>query len=317
MNIERLPSGSYRIRQTYKGKRYYVTFDHKPTQKEIMQEISKIVENRINEDSKTFKRAAELYIESKGSVLSVSTIKGYKSMLYNLPESFLGTMLKDIDTFTVQELISTLQGKGRSPKYIRNINGFITPVLSMFCPSTSINVTLPRKTKKETYNPTDEDIKKILKASKGSPYECNLYLAAYGLRRSEAAAVTSKDLKGNKLSINKAKVLNSQNEWVIKNSNKTDESTREIYVSDYVAKMIKKDNIYRDDPHKMLDYLYSLQNELGIPRFTLHTMRHYFASKMSLITDEATVLKLGGWKSDHVMKSVYRYAMNDQVEQAK
>ena len=32
---------------------------------------------------------------------------------------------------------------------------------------------------------------------------------------------------------------------------------------------------------------------------------------------EADILKLGGWKSDHVMKSVYRHSMMDKEEKAK
>ena len=36
MTIEKLKSGSYRIVQMHEGKRYRVTIDHKPTQKEAM-----------------------------------------------------------------------------------------------------------------------------------------------------------------------------------------------------------------------------------------------------------------------------------------
>jgi hypothetical protein len=38
---------------------------------------------------------------------------------------------------------------------------------------------------------------------------------------------------------------------------------------------------------------------------------------MSTITDEATVLELGGWKTDYVFKRNYRYALPDNVEKAK
>lgn len=36
MKIEKLPSGSYRIRKMYKGKTYAVITDYKPTQKEAI-----------------------------------------------------------------------------------------------------------------------------------------------------------------------------------------------------------------------------------------------------------------------------------------
>ena len=37
MKIEKLPSGSYRIRKMYKGITYTVVTDYKPTQKEALQ----------------------------------------------------------------------------------------------------------------------------------------------------------------------------------------------------------------------------------------------------------------------------------------
>ena len=40
MKIEKLPSGSYRIRKMYKGQMYTVVFDEKPTQKEAMQAMA-------------------------------------------------------------------------------------------------------------------------------------------------------------------------------------------------------------------------------------------------------------------------------------
>ena len=40
MKIEKLPSGSYRIRKMYKGQMYTVVFNEKPTQKEAMQAMA-------------------------------------------------------------------------------------------------------------------------------------------------------------------------------------------------------------------------------------------------------------------------------------
>ena len=34
--IEKLPSGSYRVRKMYKGKKVSMTFDKKPTESDIM-----------------------------------------------------------------------------------------------------------------------------------------------------------------------------------------------------------------------------------------------------------------------------------------
>lgn len=56
----------------------------------------------------------------------------------------------------------------------------------------------------------------------------------------------------------------------------------------------------------------------NISNFPLHKLRHYFASRMSeLGVPEADILEMGGWETDHVMKSVYRHSMMDREEQAK
>ena len=41
MKIEKVPSGSYRVRKMYKGKMYTVIFEGKPTQKQAMLEMAK------------------------------------------------------------------------------------------------------------------------------------------------------------------------------------------------------------------------------------------------------------------------------------
>ncbi len=61
-----------------------------------------------------------------------------------------------------------------------------------------------------------------------------------------------------------------------------------------------------------------MERELGIPRFPLHKLQHYFASQMSALgVPEADILKMGGWETDHVMKSVYRHSMMEKEEAAK
>ena len=81
MKIEKLPSGSYRIRKMYKGKTYTVVFDYKPTQKEAMQAMAAELD-RVKEkhDSMTFQAAADKYIDSKRNIISPSTIRGYKGI---------------------------------------------------------------------------------------------------------------------------------------------------------------------------------------------------------------------------------------------
>lgn len=60
-------------------------------------------------------------------------------------------------------------------------------------------------------------------------------------------------------------------------------------------------------------WLYKKQKELNIPRFSLHKLRHYYASvSHSLGVPDVYIMQAGGWKSDNVLKTVYRHALNDK-----
>ena len=96
MKIEKLPSGSYRIRKMYKGQMYTVVFDEKPTQKEAMQAMDVIMSGNAAELDKikskkyhlTFAEAAQQYTEIKEHVLSPKTVKEYLEIPNRLTDNF-------------------------------------------------------------------------------------------------------------------------------------------------------------------------------------------------------------------------------------
>lgn len=59
MTIEKLPSGSYRIRQTHNGKRYSVTVDTKPTQAQALQIIAQTFSFEEKKSNMSFNEAAK------------------------------------------------------------------------------------------------------------------------------------------------------------------------------------------------------------------------------------------------------------------
>lgn len=318
MKIEKLPSGSYRVRKMYRGKTYTVVFKNRPTQKEALNAIASEL-NKIQEkhENLTFQCAAEKYIESKRNILSPSTIRGYTGILRRIPDTFLKENVHDITALDLQNEINRIS-KIYSPKTVRNYHGFISAVLGVFCPNLKLNTTLPQKLKNEPYTPSREDVKKILEAAKDTEYEIPIILACYGLRRSEICALTPDDIAGDVVRINKAKVPNEKKEWVTKTT-KTVSSTREIIIPACIASKIQeKGYVYSGNPDSISRYLYRTETELQIPHFSLHKLRHYFASQMSALDiPDADILKMGGWETDHVMKSVYRHSMMDKEEKAK
>lgn len=138
------------------------------------------------------------------------------------------------------------------------------------------------------------------------------------MRRSEICALTPEDIDGDVVRIDKAKVLNEKKEWVIKTT-KTVHSTRNIIIPPELAEKIREQGyVYKGHPNSISRYLEKVEQDLGIPHFSLHKLRHYFASEMSALgVPEADILRMGGWETDHVMKSVYRHSMMEKDENAK
>ena len=318
MKIEKRASGSYRVRKMYKGQMYTVSFDHKPTQKEAMlamaDELQKV---QTKHESMDFRTAAEKYIESKRNVLSPSTIMGYKSIIRQIPDSFMKKNIYDITAMDVQTEINGI-AKKCSPKTARNNHSFISAVLGGFFPNLKLTTTLPQKVKHEPYIPSDEDVKRILECAKDTEYEIPIILACYGMRRSEICALKPDDIDEDIVHISKAMVPDENRNWVIK-STKTTSSTRDIIIPMEIADKIRtRGYIYKGYPNCITNYLKRTERALGIPQFSLHKLRHYFASKMSALNiPEADIMRMGGWETDHVMKSVYRHSMMDKQEQAK
>ena len=311
MTIEKLPSGNYRIVEMRNGKRIRITLDHKPTKSEAKELIEKKIGSYCNPNS--FEYAADVYIKTKENVLSPATIRGYRSIINNMDESFRKLPLDKMSLQVLQTYINNYSAN-HSPKSVRNLNGFVIAVLK-YNGSDVQSPRLPQKEKKPVYIPTEEDVRRILQEFKGHRYEAFIILATMGLRRSEICALTPDDLKGNVLTINKALVQNENKEWVIK-STKTTESTRTIVIPDSVVDLLNERGFYEGNPENLYFNLRRAQKRLGIPLFPLHKLRHFFASYMhDLGYSDKQIQEFGGWKTDEVMKTVYQHAMEmDKVK---
>ena len=319
--IEKLNSGNYRISKMYKGKRYRMILERRPSKSEADRLLWSIIEENPEKGPyQEFQTAAENYIKSKDAVLSPSTINNYYSIIRNMPESFKICPISAISQQDIQICVNEY-AKHHSAKSVRNMNGFISSVMKSVKPNFSSNVTLPQKEPKDFYVPEDSDIKKILDYSAGTRYEVPLWLATYGLRRSEIGALLTSDLsEDNIITVNKAKVLDKNRQWVIKTT-KTVQSIRKFKILDEVADLIRvlpDGPIYSGSLGQLNEYLQATQKKLGIPKFNLHLMRHYFASTAREIMPDSYVEKLGGWKpGSEIMKKVYDYQKDKQSQQAQ
>ena len=163
MTIEKLPSGSYRIKQMYKGKRYSITVDHKPTQKEATILMAERMQDIVSGKTAALSKCIEDYIDSKHNVLSPSTIKGYVAVTRNSPQWFLDMNVYDITQYDIQRAINEYS-TNHSPKSVRNFHALMISAIKMFRPNISFNTTLPQKDAKETTVPNHDDIIRLLDA---------------------------------------------------------------------------------------------------------------------------------------------------------
>lgn len=313
--MERLPSGSYRVRKQINGTRHTFTFDHKPTKREIEEAIANLP---TSNNTNSFCSCAEDYIRIKESVLSPSTIRGYSRILKHLPSWFLDKKINSITTVDVQKVIGEL-AKDFSPKTIRNKHGFISAVLGLYRADLVLHTQLPQRIKKTPYMPTEMDIRRLLEYAKGTDYEIAIFLGCHGLRRSEMAALTMDkiDFKTGTITIDSALVEDNDNNLVRKTT-KTESSTRIIPVSPYLLELIQERGLYSKYIGGVNQWMRRTQEKYDIPKFSFHKLRYYFASHTSAMLPEADVLKLGGWETPYVMKSVYRQstAKEEQMKNA-
>jgi len=312
MNIEKRGS-TYRVRMMIDGRRYSVTLDHKPTEKESYNLIMKKVDTDTGIKG-TFNYFCKEYIAVKENVLSPRTVREYINTVKYIPEWFLGLNLGEIKASDVQRCVNEIS-VGRSPKTVRNYHGFIAGVIGMYRPDFVLNTTLPQRKKQDNYIPTAEDVKRILELA-NDENRIFLKLACMGLRRSEICALSVADLdENNILHINKALVLDKDNNFVVK-STKTTASTRDVPIPKDLADEIRKQGfVYRQSPNNVIKWLNRTQDQLGIPRFALHKLRHFFASTLAEKNVPAkTIMSLGGWETDAVMKTVYQHNMKKEEE---
>lgn len=316
MHIEKLPSGSYRATVMEKGKRYRKTFDHKPTQKEILQALSEEMEENSQKIGITFAEAAKRYIDMKRNVLSPNTVREYSSTCTRLSSWFTEMKIDDITQIEINKQINELS-KCKNPKTVRNYHGFISAILGTFKPNMKIYTTLPQKRKIEPYIPSDKDIKAILKEVEETEFYIPIILACYGMRRGEICALEISDIDGDVVHINKSMAYDENKKWVVK-STKTTESERDIIIPSNIAALIKNQGyVYKGHPNSITCKMAKIEDKLELPHFSIHKLRHYFASKMLTITDSKTVQKLGGWQTDNVMKTIYAHSLKEEQEKAK
>lgn len=315
---KKLPSGRWRaLVYDYtdgNGKRHYKSFTADAKKEAEYTALEYITGKKKNIADMTISEAIGGYITAKSSVLSPSTEKAYRSLQRSRYAKIDDIPLKDVTSPTIQLWLSTISTEV-APKTAKNAYGLLSASLEMFAPDLSIHVTLPQAKKPDLYCPTTEDVLTLLDICRGTELELAILLAAYGpMRRGEICALESSDIVGNSITVRKSMVKKPDNTWVIKQP-KTYSGYRTISFPQFVIDKIPdtKGRIFQSNPSQISDAFFHVLKKSGLPHFRFHDLRHYAASIMHAQgMPDQYIIDRGGWRTDTVMKTIYRTTLDDE-----
>lgn len=316
---KKLPSGSWRV-QVFShtdadGKRHYESFTAS-TKKEAEYKAAEFLMNRDRRKDVnrwTLGEAMDTYIDSKRAILSPATIQGYEKIrrcnfqsLMDMPlRRITETMLQD----AVQGEMRRDNGRGgqQSAKSIKNAYGLVSSVLARYLPGQVFRVDLPKTQRRIRSLPEPGD---IWQAVKGDKIELAVLLAMWlSLTESEMRGLTkSKSIDGDFLTVREVVVVvNGQD--VRKPLGKTDTRIRRHRMPPYIRQMVEAvegDIIVPYSPSVLLKGLRRCLRASGVQEITFHDLRHISASVMAVLhVPDKYAQERGGWKTDHIMKTVY------------
>lgn len=273
-----------------------------------------IIKDIQHPESITAGQAFDRYIESKDSVLSPSTIAGYKRQRKNCLQGIMSIKLEKLTQEMIQKEINKMS-KDHSPKYVRNAHGLLSAVLAEYLPGMILKTTMPQKVRYDYAIPSDEDIDKIIEVIKGTDVELPVMLSLWlGMRMSEVRGIRWDAISGNVLHIKEA-IVDIEKGSVTKGT-KTFSSDRKIMIPEYIMVLIEqqpKNGTYVIDKtaQAISKKFYRLCEKAGIEtHYRYHDLRHANASVMlALNVPDKYAMKRGGWATNNTIKSVYQHTM--------
>lgn len=317
---KQLPSGKWHVQVMVQGQRMGKTF----RTKEEASYWAAGIKTRCREAEKsprdmTVGELLDRYIMSKDSVLSPSTIAGYKRIRRNWTKSFTQIRLADLTQERVQRQIN-LMAKTKSPKSIRNAHGLLTAALAEFWPEKVLRTTLPQKRRYEAAIPSQKDIVCLAAAAEGRPIELPFLLAVWmGLRVSEIRGLTWDCIEGDMLHIKQA-VVDGEHGPEIKGT-KTYSGDRWIRIPSRIQALIERQP--RQDAfivHMSGQAIYKAFSRLceksGVQHYRFHDLRHMQASVMlALGIPDKYAMERMGHTSTNMLRTVYQHTMQETREQ--
>ena len=318
MKVEQLPSGNYRARVSIKRPDgTYTTKSVTAATKTEVRRLASLIKDDTPAGDLLVVEACERFLNARE--LSPTTERGYRSTLaqYIEKDRIAAMKLSALKTSTVQEWIARMP-KGMSPKTKKNHLGFLTAVVGYFMEDKRFRVKIRGTAPKELYTPTSQDIKAVLEVA-DPVLERAIRLGMFGLRRGEICALEASDVDRKRcmVRISKALAKGPDNGWVVKEP-KTKSSIRWVQLPQELIDLLpKKGRVVPASPDVITLRFVKAVERAGVPHFRFHDLRAFFASisvSSAIGASELTVQKMGGWKTNNVLKMHYERSISDQQQ---
>ena len=315
----KLPSGKYRTQILIdNSRRKYKSFiGSTPEEANMKAELWRLSHLKDREGNLSLYNAAQTFLADSGPALSPYTVRGYTSTLKTLRKDhteFSRKALNDIKKADLQHVYNRMLAAGKSPKTIKNYNGFISSVFAYY------DIPLPKAKLPEVRRPdlnipTEEALSRLLRAVEGTRLEIPIKLGLRGLRRGEICAIRASDLDGNVLHIQRA-VTEKDGKWSMK-APKTPGSDRFVPLPPDLADSIRQNGKATDMNPQQISLAFRRlvrRKDLGLPHFRFHDLRHAFVSLAHANNiPDSYIMSMGGWSTSSTMQRVYRHSLEDHV----
>lgn len=315
----KLPSGAWNIQVMVDGKRKSITAG---TEKECLAlalQYKAGLKDAEDPARMNLGDCIDKYIESR-TLLSPSTIRGYKSVRNHRFQRYMQTPIRRIDKAFAQRMVNE-EAKEVSVKTLRNSWGLVTSSLAE--EGIHLDIVLPAKERTERPYLDFEQIGIFLHAIDGKDFSVAAMLALMGLRRSEIFAVTWKDvdLKHRTITVSGAYVA-SEDGFVYKKSNKTASSSRVVPIlipqlyDELCAVENKEGKLVNTFPDTLRKQIQRTCKREGLgDNIGCHSLRHSFASICyHLKVSEHTCARWGGWSDLQTMNNIYTHLAAKDLE---
>lgn len=275
----------------------------------------------------TVEHFVDLYLETcRATGLSPSTLLGYRRIADRAYTPFKNITIDALTLDAVQQYINQQALRGLSPKSIRNEISILSCALRNVRPDLRFDqIRLPRRKRLEMQIPTNEQVARMLEASKGTLLYIPLLLAAMcGLRRSEICALTwpDVDLKRRTIHIHAAEVKNEDGGFSVKGT-KTEAGDRVISIPSSVSQELAKSrtlskritDLTPDAITRRYERLLDRLTDEDHPRIPgrFHDLRHYHASVMIAVGAPDKYISADmGHASMEMVRRVYGHVMQDR-----